>query len=147
MVKCDRCTHRQYFKPEWNSTNWILEVQLFDVWGIDFIGPFLPSYGHNYILVAVDYVSKWVEAISCANNDVIIVTKFLQKHIFTRFGNLMALIIDEYMHFLNCIVSKLLLKYNVHHKIVKAYHTQTNGQVKISNREIKSILEKFVNVF
>ena len=41
----------------------ILEVELFDVWGIDFIGPFVSSYGQKYIVVAVDYVSKWVEAV------------------------------------------------------------------------------------
>ena len=55
----------------------ILEVELFDVWGIDFMGPFPPSNGHNYILVAVDYVSKWVEAISCARNDAATVSNFL----------------------------------------------------------------------
>ena len=49
--------------------NPILIVKIFDVWGIDFMGPFLNSYGHLYILVAVDYVSKWVEAIACKTND------------------------------------------------------------------------------
>jgi len=49
--------------------NPILEVELFDVWGINFIGPFTGSFGHQYILVVVDYVSKWVEAIPCKTND------------------------------------------------------------------------------
>ena len=43
--------------------------ELFDVWGIDFMGPFVSSHGMKYILVAVDYVSKWVEAIALANNE------------------------------------------------------------------------------
>ena len=47
----------------------ILEVKLFDVWGIDFMGPFIPSFGNLYILVAVDYVSKWVEATALPTND------------------------------------------------------------------------------
>ena len=42
----------------------IMEVEIFDVWGIDFIRPFLPSFGQLYILLAVDYVSKWVEVVS-----------------------------------------------------------------------------------
>ena len=47
----------------------ILEVEIFDLWGIDFMGPFPPSEGKEYILVAVDYVSKWVEAIPTRTND------------------------------------------------------------------------------
>ena len=49
--------------------NPILEVELFYVWGIDFMGPFPNSFGHQYNLLAVDYVSKWVEAIPCKTND------------------------------------------------------------------------------
>ena len=50
--------------------NPILVVDLFDVWGIDFMGQFLFSHGYLYILVGVDYVSKWVEAVPCrAAND------------------------------------------------------------------------------
>ena len=55
----------------------ILEIELFDVWGIDFMGPFPPSYLNTYILVAVDYVSKWVEAIATPTNDTKTVLKFL----------------------------------------------------------------------
>ena len=56
------------------SLNNILVVELFDVWGIDFMGPFPPSFGFEYILVAVDYVSKWVEAIASKTNDGRVVT-------------------------------------------------------------------------
>ena len=49
--------------------NPILEIELFDVWGIDFMGPFPNSFVNQYILVAVDYVSKWVEAIPSRTND------------------------------------------------------------------------------
>ena len=64
----------------------ILEVELFDLWGMDFMGPFPPSFSNLYILLAVDYISKWVEAISTHTNDVSVVAKFLRNHIFTRFG-------------------------------------------------------------
>ena len=43
-------------------------VQIFDVWGIDFMGPFPSSFGNLYILLAIDYVSKWVEVIACPIN-------------------------------------------------------------------------------
>ena len=66
--------------------NGIFEVELFDVWGIDFMGPFPSSNNCQYILVAVDYVSKWVDAMACTSNDAKTVVKFLQKQIFTRFG-------------------------------------------------------------
>ncbi|XP_038902449.1 uncharacterized protein LOC120089096 [Benincasa hispida] len=125
--------------------NNILEVELFDVWGIDFMVPFPLSCGQQYILLAVDYVSKWVEAVACAKNDASTVSKFLTRNIFTHYGTPRTLISDEGTHFINRIISKLLAKYNVRHKIATAYHPQTNGQTEVSNREIKSILEKFVN--
>ena len=70
----------------------ILEVELFDLWGMDFTGPFLPPpppplpYNNLYILLAVDYVSKWVEAIPTRTNDASVVAQFLRSHIFSQFG-------------------------------------------------------------
>jgi len=73
----------------------ILEVELFDVWGIDFMGP-LPPYRNNiYILVLVDYVSKWVEAVTTSTNDSKVVIKILKKNIFTRFGTPRAFLNDN----------------------------------------------------
>ena len=66
--------------------NPILKVELFDLWGMDFMGSFPSSFSHMYILLAVDYVLKWVEAIPTSTNDVCVVVKFLRSHIFTRFG-------------------------------------------------------------
>ena len=57
------------------------------------MGPFPKSYGNEYILVAVDYVSKWIEAVTLPTNDARVVIKFLKKHIFTRFGTPRALIV------------------------------------------------------
>ena len=61
-------------------------VELFDVWGIDFMGPFPNYFGNTFILVAVDYVSKWVEAVALPTNDARVVIKFVRKNIFSRFG-------------------------------------------------------------
>ena len=109
------------------------------------MGPFPPSFSNLYILLAVDYVSKWVEAILTRTNDAKVVANFLRSHIFTRFGTPRALITDGGTHFCNKLIDNVLRKYGVHHRTALAYHPQTNGQAEVSNREIKSILEKTVN--
>ena len=89
--------------------NFILELELFDAWGINFMGPFPTSYSNKYILVAVDYVSKWVEAIATPTNDNKVVMNFLRKNIFSRFGVSRALISDGGSHFCNRPLEALLL--------------------------------------
>ncbi|GKV14108.1 hypothetical protein SLEP1_g25025 [Rubroshorea leprosula] len=91
----------------------------FLVEGIDFMGPFPSSFGYLYILLAVDYVSKWAEAIPCRTNDNKVVVKFLNKNVLSRYG--------------------------VIHKVSTAYHPRTNGQAELANKEVKQILEKMVN--
>ncbi|XP_075499196.1 uncharacterized protein LOC142537576 [Primulina tabacum] len=146
LVKsCDKCQRvgnisRRHELPLTN----ILEVELFDVWGIDFMGSFPSSFGQSYILLAVDYVSKWVESIATSTNDARVVVKFVHRNIFTRFGTPRAIISDEGTHFCNKIFNSLLAKYDVKHSVTLAYHPQANGQAEISNREIKQILEKTV---
>ena len=122
----------------------ILIIEIFDCWGLDFMGPFPPSCGYLYILLAVDYVSKWVEAIPTRTNDHKVVLKFLKEHIFSRFGMPCAIISDGGFHFCNRPFENLLKKYEVTYKISTAYHPQTNGQVELANREIKHILVKTV---
>ncbi len=79
----------------------ILEIELFDVWGIYFIGPFPTSFGNKYILVDVNYVSKWVEAVATPRNEARVIRKFLRKNIFTRSGSPRAIISDGESHFYN----------------------------------------------
>ena len=122
----------------------ILEVEIFDLWGIDFMGPFPLSYGHQYILVAVDYVSKWAKAIPTRTNDNHVVIKFLREYIISRFGAPRAIISDNGSHFCNRAFEALMRKYSITHKLSTAYHPQTNGQVEVTNRQIKLILEKTV---
>ncbi|XP_070020170.1 uncharacterized protein [Nicotiana sylvestris] len=92
------------------------------------------------------YVPKWVEAISLPTNDARVVVGFLKKNIFTHFGTPRAIISDGGTHFCNRAFEKLLAKYNVCHKVATPYHPQTSEQVEVSNREIKSVLTKTVNV-
>ncbi|CAN6718908.1 unnamed protein product [Malus baccata var. baccata] len=122
----------------------ILNVEIFYVWGIDFMGPFPSSYGFMYIFLAVDYVSKWVEVKATQTNDSKVVTDFIRTNIFARFGMPRVIISDGGSHFCNRTIEALLRKYNVNHRVSTPYHPQTNGQAEVSNCEIKQILEKTV---
>ncbi|XP_023634279.1 uncharacterized protein LOC111829418 [Capsella rubella] len=145
---CDACQrmgniNRRNEMPQ----NPILEVEIFDVWGIDFMGPFNPpSNGNVYILVAVDYVSKWVEAIASPTNDHKVVLKLFKSIIFPRYGVPRAVISDGGTHFINKVFESMLKKYGVKHKVSTAYHPQTCGQVEVSNKQMKGILSRVVGV-
>ncbi|RVW25161.1 Retrovirus-related Pol polyprotein from transposon opus [Vitis vinifera] len=114
---CDRCQRLgKLTKRNQMPMNPILIVELFDVWGIDFMGPFP-----------------------------MVVLKFLKENIFSRFGVPKAIISDGGAHFCNKPFEALLSKYGVKHKVATPYHPQTSGQVELANREIKNILMKVVN--
>ncbi|CAL2246946.1 unnamed protein product [Prunus armeniaca] len=140
---CDRCQRTANLGPRNQMPQTpILIVEIFDVWGIDFIGPFPSSNGFLYILLAVDYVSKWVEVKATKTNDSKVVSDFIKTNIFARFGTPRAVISDGGSHFCNRTFETLVRKYNVTHKVSTPYHPQTSGQAEVSNREVKQILEK-----
>nr|GEW04830.1 reverse transcriptase domain-containing protein [Tanacetum cinerariifolium] len=121
--------------------NFIQICEIFDVWGIDFMGPFPSSKGNKYSLIAVNYLSKWVEAKALPTNNARVVVKFL-KSSFSRFGTPKAFISDRGTHFCNDQFSRVMAKYGVTHRLSTEYHPQTSGQVEVTNRELKSILER-----
>nr|GEU31912.1 reverse transcriptase domain-containing protein [Tanacetum cinerariifolium] len=94
--------------------------------------PFPSLRGNMYILVAVDYLSKWAEAKALPTNDARVVVKFL-KSLLARFGTPRAIISDRGTYFCNDKFSKVMSKYGVTHRLAIAYHLQTSGQVKVSN--------------
>ncbi|GKC09551.1 reverse transcriptase domain-containing protein [Tanacetum coccineum] len=145
MVKsCDSCQRQgKISQKDEMPQNAIQVCEIFDVWGIDFMGPFPSSRGNKYILVAVDYLSKWVEAKALPTNDARVVVKFL-KSLFARFGTPRAIISDRGTHFCNDQFAKVMLKYGVTHRLSTAYHPQTSGQVEVSNHGLKRILERTV---
>ena len=123
VANCDRCQRVGNIsrKNEMPLTN-ILVIELFDVWGIDFMGPFPPSFSNKFILVAVDYVSKWVEAVALPTNDSRVVIRFLKKNIFARFGTPRSIISERGSHFCNKQFDALLSKYGVTHRVATPYH-------------------------
>ncbi|GJU23682.1 reverse transcriptase domain-containing protein [Tanacetum coccineum] len=145
MIKsCDTCQRQgKISQRDEMPQNAIQVCEIFDVWGIDFMGPFSSSRGNKYILVAVDYLSKWVEAKALPTNDARVVVKFL-KSLFARFGTPRAIISDRGTYFCNDQFAKVMSKYGVTHRLATAYHPQTSGQVEVSNRGLKRILERTV---
>nr|GEZ03208.1 reverse transcriptase [Tanacetum cinerariifolium] len=111
--------------------------------GIDFMGPFPSSKGNKYILVVVDYLSKWVEAKALPTNDARVVVRFLNS-LFSRFGTPKAIISDRGTQFCNDQFSRVMAKYRVTHRLSTGYHPQTSGKVEVTNRGLKRILKRTV---
>ncbi|GKF64610.1 reverse transcriptase domain-containing protein, partial [Tanacetum coccineum] len=110
---CDACQRQcNISQKDEMPQNAIQVCEIFDVWGIDFMGPFPYSRGNKYILVAVDYLSKWVEAKALPTNDARVVMKFLES-LFAQFGTPHAIISDPGTHFCNDQFTKVMLKYGV----------------------------------
>ncbi|XP_051147539.1 uncharacterized protein LOC127262770 [Andrographis paniculata] len=97
------------------------------------MGPFPPSNGKLYILVAVDYVSKWVEAQALTTNDTRSVIRFLKYTIFPRFEVPRTIISDEGTHFVNKALQYCLQQYGVRQHLTTPYHPQASGQNSLQN--------------
>nr|GFA64699.1 reverse transcriptase domain-containing protein [Tanacetum cinerariifolium] len=145
LVKCcDSCQRLgKVSQKDEMPQNFIQICEIFDVWGIEFMGSFPSSKGNKYILVDVDYFSKWVEAKALPTNDARVVVKFL-KSLFSQFGTPKAIISDRETHFCNDQFSRVMAKYGVTHRLSTAYHPQTSGQVEETNHGLKRILERTV---
>ncbi|WKA13007.1 hypothetical protein VitviT2T_030344 [Vitis vinifera] len=117
----------------------------FSVWGIDIIGKISPksSSGHEFILVAIDYFTKWVEAASYARLTSSGVANFIRSHIICHYGVPHELISDRGVHF-RAEVDTLVQRYGIRHHRSTAYRPQTNGAVEAANKNIKRILRKMV---
>nr|GFB33642.1 reverse transcriptase domain-containing protein [Tanacetum cinerariifolium] len=144
MKHCDSCQRQgKVSQRDEMPQNFIQICEIFDVWDIDFMGPFPSSKGSKYILVAVDYLSKWVEAKALPTNDARVVVKFL-KSLFSRFGTPKAIISDRGTYFCNDQLSRVMAKYGVTHRLSTSYHSQTSRHVEVTNRGLKRILERTV---
>nr|GEY69400.1 reverse transcriptase domain-containing protein [Tanacetum cinerariifolium] len=144
VTRCDACQRQgKISQRDEMPQNAIQVCEIFDILGIDFMGPFPSSKGNKYILLAVDYLSKWVEAKALPTNDARVVVKFL-KSLFARFGTAFAIISDRGNHFCNDQFAKVMLKYGVTHRLLTAYHPQTSRQVEVSNRGLKRTLERTI---
>ncbi|GKB49096.1 reverse transcriptase domain-containing protein [Tanacetum coccineum] len=129
VTRCDACQRQgKISQRDEMPQNAIQVCEIFDFWGINFMGPFPSSRGNKYILVAVDYLSKWVEAKVLPTNDARVVCKFL-KSLFARFRTPHAIISDRGTHFCNDQFSKVMLKYRVTHRLSTATNEKPENYV------------------
>jgi hypothetical protein len=122
-----------------------LQIDIFNVWGIYFMGPFPKSEGCKYILVVIDYVSKWVEALPYWVADTMLSKRMFHEVIFLRYGVPRIVISDGGSHIIDRTFQKALTEVGVDHWIATPYHPQMSGQAETLNKQIKNILQKTVN--
>jgi hypothetical protein len=142
-VQCQR--HGNINARDAMSLTLNLQIGIFDVWGIDFMGPFPNSEGYEYILVVINYVSKWVEALPCQAADAMHLKKMFHEVIFPRYRVPRIVISDGGSHFIDPTLQKALSEVRVDWRIATPYHPQMSNQAKTSNKQIKNILQKIVN--
>jgi hypothetical protein len=107
-------------------------------------GAFQNSHGYEHILVMVDYVSKWVEAMPCRKASTEESITMIKNMIFSHFVTPRILISDGGTHFTGKNFKKCFSKLGIEYRVSTAYHPQTNGQAETSNRQLKSIFNKTI---
>ena len=121
----------------------------FEIWGIDYVGPIKPAAKGSqarYIVVATDYLTKWVEAKVVRKFDAKSTTKFIYENIITRFGCPMEIVLYWGTHFINEVISELLKTFLVVHRRSTPYYPRGNGQAESTNKVLSSILTKICDV-
>ena len=150
VKNCDVCQRMgQPSQRDRMPLHQVLPLEPFQKWGLDFIGPFKPAAmrtGNWYILTAMDYCTKWVEAWALRDNTALSMAKCLFCDVFTRFGCLVELVSDRGGHFINKIIRRMAGFFLVLHKKSSPYYPQANGLAKSSNKQIVRILKKLVSV-
>jgi hypothetical protein len=123
-----------------------ITVDPFTKWGIDYTTCHLPSArGNRYIIVAVDYFTKWVEAMPTFNNYGETTTLFLLNQIIARFDIPKEIVTDHGSHFQNKMMSELMSNIGLRQEHSSPYYPQANGQVEAVNKSLKTILQRMIN--
>ncbi|MCO5595168.1 hypothetical protein L7F22_049207 [Adiantum nelumboides] len=146
---CDDCQRTKTLRGQDNMPlRPMMGARAFAKWEIDFVGPIAPpAYRTHaqYIFVAIDYLTKWVEAKATTKNDSKITAQFLYENIFTRYGLPIAIVSDRGTHFINEVIEFLFDEFMVIHRKSAPYHPQANGQADSTNKILVIILTKIVN--
>jgi hypothetical protein len=145
--KCHKCqiyTDKIHMPP--TSLNVISSPWPFSMWGIDMIGRIEPkaSNRHRFILVAIDYFTKWVEAASYANVTKQVVVRFIKNNIICRYGVPSKIITDNGTNLNNKMMKDLCDEFKIEHHNSSPYRPQMNGAVEAANKNIKKIVQKMV---
>jgi hypothetical protein len=125
----------------------VVSVGPFAKWGIDFMTCHPHSVGgHGYIIVAVDYFTKWAEAMPTFDNTGKTAALFLFNHVIARFGVPQAIVTDHGSHFRNFMMSELTKKLGLHHDSSTPYYPQANGQVEAINRVLITMIRRMIGI-
>ena len=148
--KCHKCqiyADKMHVPP--TPLNVMASPWPFSMWGIDVIGLIEPraSNGHRFILVAIDYFTKWVEAASFANVTKQVVVRFIKKDIICRYGLPNKIITDNGTNLNNKMMKELCEDFKIEHHNSSPYRPKMNGAVEAANKNIKKILQKMVETY
>ncbi|RDY07969.1 Pol polyprotein, partial [Mucuna pruriens] len=143
-MKCEVYTDNIHVVP-YNIHN-LTSPWPFAMWGLNMIGPIEPkvSNGHRFILVAIDYFTKWVEAASYASVTKCVVVKFIKRDIIHRYGLLAHIITNNGTNLNNKMKTKLCEQFKIKHHNSTPYRPKMNGVVEAANKNIKKIMQKMV---
>jgi hypothetical protein len=121
----------------------------FSAWGMDVIGEITPkaSNGHEFILVAIDYFTKWVEACSFKNVTQVAVTRFVKNNIVCRYGMPEMLITDNASNLNNRMMDQLCQQFKIQHHNSAPYRPKMNGTVEAANKNVKKILSQMTETY
>ncbi|PKA50172.1 hypothetical protein AXF42_Ash020117 [Apostasia shenzhenica] len=144
VKKCPQCQY--YADMQRQPAGYLKPINLswpFAVWGLDFLGP-MPTTIRRYkwILVAVDYFTKWIEVKPLTQPTTQNVKNFLWANIVYRYGVLMAIITDNSTSFANQRIHNFCGKYQINLKYAPVWHPHTNGQAKAASKNILNIFKK-----
>ncbi|XP_052728311.1 uncharacterized protein LOC108320289 [Vigna angularis] len=145
--RCEKCQmHADNINMSPMTLNVLSAPWPFSMWGIDVIGAIEPkaSNGHRFILVAIDYFTKWVEAVSYANVTRKVVTRFIKKELICRYGLPNKIITDNATNLNNRMMAELCEEFKIHHLNSSPYRPKMNGAVEAANKNIKKIVQKMV---
>lgn len=146
VMKCHQCQiHGNPIHVPPSQLHTLSSPWSFSTWGIDLIGKVNPySNGHKYIFVAIDYFTKWVEAISTKSFKGKPIVDFIQNHIICRYGVPHEIISHNGSNFIGEETKELLEKYKIKHHLASPYRPQTNGAVEAANKTLVKILKKMI---
>lgn len=122
--------------------------ELFERWGLDFVGPLKPSSMHrcNYIVVATEYLTKWAEARAVPDNTALSMTQFLYEQIVTRYEIPLQITSDKGAHFVNQVIHTMTVEIKIFHNLSSPYYPRANRQAKATNKVLVSIIYKSCGV-
>ena len=133
---CKRCQERG--SPKKNNKKRTIEVMdIFERWGIDIVGPLSGTpRGNKYIVIAMDYFSRWSEAKALKSANAESVAEFIYEEIICKYGAPKKIQSDQRTHFVNELIRNLSDRFRIKHSLSSPYHPQSNGLVERFNKTL-----------